>query len=550
MKKTVFRWIALCLVLLFVLTACDTALPQVSDPTIQTGSSSPTEPTGPFRDLELVAFKDMEYSRQDVEEMTQYQQAVLDSIEAEDDVPTLMEKVFAFYELYHNYYTGYALANIHYNLDLTNTYWEEEYGFWMDTSSEVDAMLDQMLYALADHPKKEELEVEEYFGEGFFDDYEGESLWDETFTALMDKEAELQAEYYEVSGKAVDVDPYSQEFRQTYGSQLADIYVEMVKVRQEIAAYAGYEDYASFAYDFNFGRDYTPAQAEKLMADIQTYLAPMYQNIDYTPLYELFSSTVSENQTFLYTKSCAKNIGGILWEAFEAMETAGLYDITYSTKKYDASFEIYISNYDEPFIFVNPGKNVQDKLTFTHEFGHFANDYASYGTSVGIDVAEFFSQGLEYLSIDYATGGQKLAQLVMVNSLCLYVEQSLYAAFEQEVYKLTGDALTKENVYKAFEKVAEDFGFGNSIDSRNFVLVPHFFISPMYIISYVVSNDAALQLYQLEQTEKGAGLTKYVENLDTMEDQFLGFVQSAGLESPFVDGRIEKVSKTFADVLE
>ena len=194
--------------------------------------------------------------------------------------------------------------------------------------------------------------------------------------------------------------------------------------------------------------------------------------------------------------------------------------------------------------------NVRDKLTFVHEFGHFANDYASFGNVGGIDVAEFFSQGMEYLSLDYATGGQELSLVKMVDSLCLYVEQSMYASFEQRLFSLKGDQLTKENLFKLFQQVGQEFGLGNSLDGRSFVLVPHFFISPMYIISYVVSNDAALQLYQLEKEQKGAGVAKYVENLTTMEAQFLAFVESAGLESPFVEGRIEKVRKTFEQALK
>ena len=257
-----------------------------------------------------------------------------------------------------------------------------------------------------------------------------------------------------------------------------------------------------------------------------------------------------ENQTFLYTKTCAQKMGGILEEAFKVMEKGGLYDIEYSTKKYDASFEMFISNYGVPYVFVNPSQTVDDKLTFTHEFGHFANDYASGGSIVSIDVAEFFSQGLEYLSLSYAMGGQSLVKLQMISSLSLYVEQSLYAAFEQRVYSLKGDQLTKENIIEVFEQTAADFGFGTRLDGRMFVHVPHFFMSPMYIISYVVSNDAAMQLYQLEQATPGAGVAVYVENLDTTESKFLSFVAGAGLESPFVEGRIEKVAKTFQDALK
>ena len=70
----------------------------------------------------------------------------------------------------------------------------------------------------------------------------------------------------------------------------------------------------------------------------------------------------------------------------------------------------------------------------------------------------------------------------------------------------------------------------------------------MYITSYVVSNDAALQLYQLEQEEAGQGLALYEVQLTSQEADFLAFVESAGLESPFAKGRIQAVKATFEDI--
>ena len=61
----------------------------------------------------------------------------------------------------------------------------------------------------------------------------------------------------------------------------------------------------------------------------------------------------------------------------------------------------------------------------------------------------------------------------------------------------------------------------------------------MYIISYVVSNDAALQLYQLELQTPGAGAEIFEESLDTEEGYFLAFLEEAGLQSPF--GRVAEV---------
>ena len=67
----------------------------------------------------------------------------------------------------------------------------------------------------------------------------------------------------------------------------------------------------------------------------------------------------------------------------------------------------------------------------------------------------------------------------------------------------------------------------------------------MYVFSYIVSNDAALQLYQMECDEPGQGLRLYQRSLDTQQPYFLAFLEEAGLESPFAPGRLEEVAETF-----
>ena len=202
-------------------------------------------------------------------------------------------------------------------------------------------------------------------------------------------------------------------------------------------------------------------------------------------------------------------------------------------------------------MFVNPTMTHNDKLTFAHEFGHFCNDYASGGSVAGIDVAEIFSQGMEYLSLCYVEHDPDLTQLKLYGCLCTFVEQAMYASFEHQVYLLEGEELTAENVYALYEQTGKAYGFDSwGWDSRDFVLIPHFFTNPMYVVSYVVSNDAALQLYQLEKEEAGRGLAVYEENLSSMESDFLAFLESAGLESPFAEGRLDEVKKTLEEALQ
>ena len=130
------------------------------------------------------------------------------------------------------------------------------------------------------------------------------------------------------------------------------------------------------------------------------------------------------------------------------------------------------------------------------------------------------------------------------------MEQAAYAEFEMAMYELSPEELTAENLLELYERIGNDFGFDSyEFDPREFVTVTHYYTNPLYVISYIVSNDAAMQLYQLEQENTGAGLECFEENLTTQEYWFLAFLESAGLENPFTPGRIRQVRAIFEEIL-
>ena len=533
MKSRKYRLLALLLALVLMLAGCSIEMPTYMKMII--ASYIPTH------------FDDMEYTRPDLNEL-------LTSIETcsaaseESDFDQLAADLTGCLMHYYEYMTNYSLANIYYCRDTSDIYWTEEYNYFMDTESEVRGAFDQLLYTLADSEHREALETDEYFGEGFFDDYMGDSLWDETFTAMMAEESELLAEYYDLSAQGAEVD--DDAFYDTYASQLGQVYAELIALRQEIAAYAGYDSYHAFAYEYYYQRDYAPEQEAAYLEQIRQELVPIYKDMYTYGVSGIAIYERSEKETLQYVESMAENMGGTVWEAFQQMEKYGLYDISYGANKYDASFETYLIIYNQPFVFLNPTESDYDFLSFAHEFGHFCNDYASYGTGAGIDVAEIFSQGMEYLSLFYAETDNSLEVLQMVSSLSVYVEQAAYADFELRAYSLTGEELTGDTLFALFEEVCVDYGMDYwGLDGRYLTTVPHFYIAPCYVFSYVVSNDAALQLYQLEQAESGTGLAVLERNLATEEYTFLAFLESAGLESPFTEGRIQAVAGTFREIL-
>ena len=517
MKKFKFTLLALVLALSMLLTGCFG-----------------------FFDDGVLRFSKIQYLHPNMTTIQQSYDAAQIATERCDSVADVITYFNGFYGQYQAFTTSYYLSFIYYTKNTTDIYWKGEYEFCSQQLTQVSAWYDQLLYAMADCPLREELEQNEMFGEGFFDAFEGESIYDEEMTALMEQESQLISRYYELSSGTME---YSEQWFSTTGAQLEALFVELIALRQQIAAYAGYENYTDFAYDYYHLRDYTPTQAVAYCQSIGEQLSPLYRQANQQRLWEIIGTEFcSEAQTLSYLAEVSTAMGGQIWECYRTMVNCELFDISIADNKYAGSYELYLYSYGLPYLFTNPYGMMEDKLTLTHEFGHFCNDYASYGSTAGTDVSEVFSQGLEYLSLFYAKDTRELEQLKLLDCLDTYVTQAAYASFEHQVYSLEGEDLTAENVRALYGAIAEDFGLViDGFDSREYTMITHFYTHPMYVISYILSNDAALQLYQLESAQSGAGLDVYASQLATQQPLFLEFLKEAGLQSPFSENRLSSV---------
>lgn len=561
MRKRYLRFLALVMAAVLLFSGCSRLVEEIyqgvveemeqdQDWEIPRQEDTQEDDTQDAEDEGFVAFGDMEYIRPDMDEYEQLLDQVCQVAVSSTDIDEVMEQVYLFYDAYDRFCTVYSLADIHYSMDLTDSYWEEEFNYCSMYTAQADMGLEELYYALAKSPILEQLEDEENFGPGFFDYYQQQEGVNQELTALMEQESELESRYYDLSQQAMEVEYYSEEYFSRYGSQMAQLYVELVALRQQMAQVAGYDSYPEFAYDYYHYRDYTPQQAQQYLEQVGQVLAPAYEQWAYGQGWDESGAYCPESQTFRYVKRAAEAMGGSIWEAFQMLEKYELYHIEYGENKYDSSFETYLWSYYQPFVFMNPYMDQSDKLTFAHEFGHFCNDYVCYGSYAGTDVAEVHSQAMEYLSLLYAPDGQELERFKMEDCLETYVEQAAYALFEMQVYQLEGQELTVENVQALYQSIGDRFGFQSwDYDCRDYVNIPHFFTDPMYVISYVVSNDVAVQIYQLELEQPGEGLAVYEACLESMDSYILTFAETYGLESPLAPGRLEKVKATLEQSL-
>ena len=480
----------------------------------------------------ITPFRDMEYVRPDMKAIEDICDEAIALSQTSGDAWEVLEAVWDYYDAYDSFNTNYDLAYIHHHADLTDEFWQTEHDFCAEQYGFTDMLLEELYTALAESPLKAELE-EEYFGEGYLDIYLGEGFYDEALLSLYAREQELIAEYYTI-GAECEAESETEQWYDECALPMAQVLAELVLLRGEIARYVGYDSYTDYAWDFSYYRDYTAAQTQSYLADIRRELVPLYENMNAMDVWTAAEEPCSEQEVLEVVKETARDMGGIVEEACTVMELAQLFDISPDPNKSGLSFELYLEQYRMPYILISGTGTAYDRLSFAHEFGHFAMDYAAGGSWAGTDVLEIFSQGMEYLSLVYAGAEPEFVRMKLADSLCTYVEQAAYADFEMQLYALPENELTAEGVLELYEQVGEAYGFRTlDWDPRDMVTVPHFYEMPHYVISYVVSNDAAMQLYEMELHDPGTGAACFENHLTTESEGFLEFLREAELKSPF-----------------
>lgn len=535
----------------------------------------------PDKTIDMVVFSEMKYIRPDVETLYADFDALIQEAKTSRDVDALLERYYDLYSRYISFYSMDSLANIRYSLNTRDSAYKDEYDFCEAETPNLEEKFEALNKAFAASPSRYALE-RKYFGMGYFLQYDDYEVYtNPEYLRLSQEEAALLSEYRELSAdpqvtyrgetKSLDdwlaSDSYEDYFGslkayyQQYNQRIGELFVKLVKVRRQLAQALEYDSYAEYSYAVSYQRDYSPEQGDQFLRDIREYLVPVLEQADEEPsLSNLRLGSSTETKMMDMLRSAAENIGGAVWDAFRFMQAYELCDIAKAPEKVEASFQTYIYDYEAPFVLVNASGSGEDYTTFSHEFGHFTDSYYSYGANEDLETAETFSQAMEFLALKYTdtlNESQKkaLTQYKLLDALETFVYQGAYAEFEAKVYALDPAELTVEKINELFRQACRDYGiyqqsvYGYDTDfyySLSWIDVIHFFEVPYYIISYCVSAETALQVYQLETEAPGSGVEAYFRLLD--RDFSAGVQQvmeDAKLQNPFREEVLEHTAAFF-----
>lgn len=534
-------------------------------------SAMETLPPNPEKEYHIVPFSEMEYTRPDADGTVSRLDEIAELIENGVDVQELKELTNEADALFDHFETMDTLSSIHSDMYLSDEFWREEQGYTSTHFADVSMAYDNYCSTLYASPYKEQIE-EEWDADYF--EYLGDTIWyTEESIPLYAKEAQLISDYTEMLSTSTilydgqelsltdieafpDYDAYLEAVNLWYGiynPKLGELYVELVKTRQQLAEVLGFDSYIDMQFEWN-DLDYTPEMAQSFLDDVAEYLTPVYRRLTGNGAKYLPEINIGFADYSGFLNETLAGMDPALAENFQAMLDNGLCDYEIRPSKYPYAYTVYLFDYSTPFVFLTFSDDEWSISTLNHEFGHF-NSYLSIRDELAetTDTAEIFSQALDLLVSNHYTGyfgeddGYELRYDTLSSIFQAMVEQPFFVAMEFEIYSLSPEEITVDRINEIATEQSERFGL---LDAEGFnpfadgwVSIPHIYNHPLYTISYGTSADIALQLWELSLTDEPAAIALYNKLLAREESaEFLGNIASAGLNSPFDSAEIQRVA--------
>lgn len=526
-------------------------------------------------------FCDMPYERPELSELEARIERAAQAMNAKKPYREVEALLDACFDFYYHFDTMYVIADIRCCQNLNDEYYAQEYLWCSENYASLQQAIDNLYYTCAASPMAKTLE-QKYFWEGFVEQYSdrSQSVYSDEMVALMQEESALIAEYRALSadpviefrGKERSINEliqtlsgsaYNQAvtaYYEQYNERYADLFIRLIANREQQAALLGYDSYEQMQYLYGYERDYTSEQAALYLEDIRQELVPLYRDLAVSAVpNQVWIGRVSEATLRELIGSAAENIGGKVADAFRFMTDYELCDLSVDARKANMSFQTYLSDYEAPFLFLDADGSSDDILSLAHEFGHYCDAYVNENAYETIDLAEVYSQAMEYLMLSQLREQldedevENLARVKMIDTVEMYVQQASFAAFEHEVYALSAENLNAEAINEIARRTAIDYGYYDGYYDAFYALswvdIVHFFEQPFYVVSYPVSNDLAMQIYALEQAQSGAGTERYLSSLERDFTGLMGLVDEGGFQSPFDAGRISAIAALAREVL-
>lgn len=465
------------------------------------------------------------------------------------ELPEIEEKYYGYYDVI------FSALNKVYNSDYQDLMFE-----LLDrdiiTAITYYEKTDEKYSELSNEESKLVLEYERLSSLNYSVEYKGQS-W--TANDLYNNPPENYDEYNRISNMI-----YSKK-----NKELGEIYLKLVKIRDKIAKLYGYPNYAEYAYEAKYIRDYSLEDIDKIYEEVKKNFPNLYNKL-YNQLSLSLYSTGLANQTYTGEEVLDSiepyfaDIDAEISENFKYMRQYHLYNIDALPNKMNAGYTVSLYSYAVPFIFNCPAGDFNDFRTMIHEFGHANADfmyptravYEAFGNS--LDTLEIHSQGMEALFIDYYDDifgekqGKAFTDYTIYSMTSSIIEGCLFDEFQRYAYE--NPECTLDQLNSKYMELYNEYGLNYSTDvaySYDWTEITHNFNSPMYYISYATSALSSLDLWIEAANDRDNAINTYKSLIACSSDTpYIESIESCGLRNIFESGVVSDIAEETEIVLK
>lgn len=307
----------------------------------------------------------------------------------------------------------------------------------------------------------------------------------------------------------------------------APTYIELVSLWNEEARRAGYDSFTDYAYECFYARDYTPEDAQLLCDAVKPIARQYYADLYYSDMcYEAdaVAPVYAPDELLAILGEYLPRVDDALLEPWNELTARNLYDLSPAASgRFEGAYTTSMLYFRSPFLFATLEENCYDLTTMTHEFGHFADYWFSPQTDIftqkdDLDLSEIHSNALQALFTNFFseiyTDGADVAEFInLANLLENILDGCIYDEFQRRVFE-EPEPLTPERINAIHTQVCAEYGLYDEAEwDSTWVYISHNFEQPLYYISYAASAVAALQIWDIAQTDFDTAADIYMDVL-------------------------------------
>lgn len=546
----------------------------------------------------------------ELKEITKKFNAIYDKLEKSTNPQAFAKEMRKMMKFSDHLQTLMTTIETRYSIDTTNETYANAQNALDEIGPMISALFDKYNKLIVATPFRKELE--KTFGELLFAQTE-QSLkcFDEKIVEDLQKENKLTSEYTRVlasaqikfEGGVYNLSQMGKFFTSTdretrkkaakamykfydaHEKELADIYDQLVHVRDEMAKKLGYKNYIPLGYA-RLGRlDYNANDVAKYREQVEKEVVPLYKKlrrrqakrikISNPKFYDTSLVFLSGNPKPVGDSHKLVNIAQNMYDSiseetgefFRYMVDNHLLELDAKPGKSGGGYMTYFPDYQSPFIFSNFNGTSGDVDVLTHEGGHAFQGYCTRKEKIPeyrsptLEACEIHSMSMEFFAWpfmkDFFGNDADKYRFAHLSDAMMFIPYGVCVdEFQHYVYEnpnVTHEERCKkwlelENKYTP-DKNYKGFPY---LERGNFWMKQsHIFQTPFYYIDYTLAQVAAFQFLVEMQKDYTKAWKKYVKLCKLGgKYPYLTLLEKAHIRNPFIDGNIRKVIRPLKKLLD